>query len=111
MERKRSATARLLALLGIGVAFVGLMFVLATSFSDGGSGDSDKATEGVHGQTEPGSGEREQQPGEQRFYTVKEGDTLTAISETTGVSVDDLENLNPGIDPQILTPGDRLRLR
>ena len=44
-------------------------------------------------------------------YTVKEGDTLSAIEAETGVPVSRIELLNPGLDPQALTPGQKLRLR
>lgn len=44
-------------------------------------------------------------------YEVEEGDTLTAISAETGVSVARIEALNPGLDPQALSPGQELRLR
>lgn len=44
-------------------------------------------------------------------YEVEEGDTLSAISEQTGVSVTQIEELNPGLDPQALAPGQELRLR
>ena len=46
-----------------------------------------------------------------RTYRVKEGDTLTAISDKTGVPTARLIALNPGLDPQALQPGDRLKLR
>jgi len=46
-----------------------------------------------------------------RYYTVRSGDTLTSISLDTGVSVETLEQLNPGLDTQALQPGQRLRLR
>jgi LysM repeat protein len=46
-----------------------------------------------------------------RYYTVRSGDTLTSISLDTGVSVEQLEQLNPGLDTQALQPGQRLRLR
>jgi len=46
-----------------------------------------------------------------RFYTVKSGDTLSAISATTGVSLPTLEQLNPGVNPGALQAGQRLRLR
>ena len=46
-----------------------------------------------------------------RFYTVRSGDTLTAISIETGVPVETLQQLNPGLDTQALQPGQRLRLR
>ncbi len=46
-----------------------------------------------------------------RFYTVRSGDTLTAISIDTGVPLVTLQQLNPELDSQALQPGDRLRLR
>jgi hypothetical protein len=46
-----------------------------------------------------------------RFYTVKPGQTLSAIADRTGIPVDRLEALNPRLDPQMLRPGQRLRLR
>ena len=45
-----------------------------------------------------------------RFYTVKEGDTLSTISVTTGVAVDTLLQLNPSLDPQGLVNGQRVKL-
>lgn len=44
-------------------------------------------------------------------YTVKAGDTLSAIAARTGVSLARLEQLNPGINPDVLTVGQTLRLR
>jgi teichoic acid transport system ATP-binding protein len=46
-----------------------------------------------------------------RKYTVKAGDSLLAIAEKTGVPTDQLQRLNPDIDPQVLVPGQRLKLR
>ena len=45
------------------------------------------------------------------FYTVKAGDTLSAISAQTGISLPTLEQRNPGVDPGALQTGKRLRLR
>jgi LysM repeat protein len=45
------------------------------------------------------------------FYVVKTGDSLSAISVRTGVPVPTLESLNPGVDPNALQAGQRLRLR
>jgi LysM repeat protein len=42
---------------------------------------------------------------------VRSGDTLTSISIETGVPVETLQQLNPGLDTQALQPGQRLRLR
>jgi LysM repeat protein len=49
-------------------------------------------------------------PANARFYTVKEGDTLSIISVKTGVAVDTLLQLNPSLDPQGLVNGQRVKL-
>jgi len=45
-----------------------------------------------------------------RTYTVKAGDVLSVISDETGVSITDLERLNPGLDARALRVGRKLRL-
>jgi LysM repeat protein len=46
------------------------------------------------------------------YYTVRSGDTLSAISHRTGVSLTRLEALNPSVKPPFdLQSGERLRLR
>jgi LysM repeat protein len=45
------------------------------------------------------------------FYVVKSGDSLSSISVRTGVSIPTLESLNPGVDPNAIRTGQRLRLR
>jgi LysM repeat protein len=46
-----------------------------------------------------------------RSYTVQRGDTLGSISEKTGIPVEKLQELNPQIDPQQLTTGQKIKLR
>jgi len=46
-----------------------------------------------------------------RSYTVRAGDTLGAIAEETGVPVEELQRLNPDLDPQALGAGEKLKLR
>jgi LysM repeat protein len=48
--------------------------------------------------------------GGRRTYTVQPGDTLASIAEETGVSVEELQELNPGIDSNSLSIGQELRL-
>ena len=92
---------RLLAPIAIVVVLVGVVVVVVGS-SDGGSGDKGSArTATAPAKTVP----------RKRTYRVKQGDTLTAISDKTGVSTARLVALNPGLDPQALQPGDRLKLR
>lgn len=47
---------------------------------------------------------------DEESYTVRAGDTLSSISSSTGVSVEDIERLNPGIDSQSLTVGQAIKL-
>ena len=47
-----------------------------------------------------------------KFYVVKHGDTLSSISQKTGVSIQTLQSLNHSlIDPNSLHIAQRLRLR
>ena len=45
-----------------------------------------------------------------RSYTVKAGDTLSAISLKTGVPLTRIKQLNPTVDEQSLQSGQRIRL-
>ena len=46
-----------------------------------------------------------------KFYVVKPGDTLSAISIKTHVPISELTTHNPSISPTSLQTGQRLRLR
>ena len=46
-----------------------------------------------------------------RFYTLRSGDTFSAISARTGHSVARLQRLNPKLSTTALKPGQRVRLR
>jgi LysM repeat protein len=46
-----------------------------------------------------------------QFYTVQAGDTFGSISAKTGVSVSELERLNPGVSSNSLQVGQRLRVK
>lgn len=65
----------------------------ATSDGSGGGG------------TSTGSGSQ------RKSYTVKAGDTLGSIAGDAGITIEELQELNPEVDPQSLTVGQRLRLR
>lgn len=43
-------------------------------------------------------------------YTVKPGDTLSAIAEKTGVPLSELQALNPDLDSQSLQTGQKIKL-
>jgi LysM repeat protein len=50
-------------------------------------------------------------PGAGRFYTVQTGDSFSSISAKTGVSIADLERLNPGVSSNALHVGQKLRVK
>jgi LysM repeat protein len=68
----------------------------------GGSNGSDRASHTKSGQAQAHT---------PKSYVVQNGDTLTSIAHKTGVSVAVILKLNPGVDPQILISGERLKLR
>lgn len=78
------------------------------SGSPGGSGGETRpaATTPITTTPRTGSGSSRRT----RRYTVKAGDTPSSIAEEAGIPLDRLLELNPDIDPQALTPGERLKL-
>ena len=95
-----------LALIGFVVAFV---IVLSNSgVSHNSTSRSQPANTTTTGTTTTHSGKRF---AHRRTYTVRAGDTLGAIAIKTGVSVTQLEDLNPGLDPQGLVAGQKIKLR
>jgi LysM repeat protein len=45
------------------------------------------------------------------YYTVQEGDTLGSIATKYDTSVDELLTLNPGVDPNEMHIGQRIRVK
>ena len=50
-------------------------------------------------------------PSQRRFYRIRAGDTLDAIALRFNTTVADLLQLNPGVEANALTPGQRIRVR
>ena len=46
----------------------------------------------------------------QEFYVIRAGDTLGTVANAYGTTVDELVELNPGIDPTALQVGQRIRV-
>lgn len=104
MENRSSSTARIIAALALVVAVLVAAVVVASAVNGGSSGHHHHS--GHHSHKEA-SHPRTQA----KTYTVKTGDTLTAIAHKTGVSVAELQALNPEVDPQILVAGETLKLK
>lgn len=82
-----------------------IVLIAATLGGDGDSGNGDGSDRA--GQVER---ERDDRP-VPKSYEVQSGDTLTSIARETGVPVAIIVKLNPGVDPQILISGEKLKLR
>ena len=103
------------------IAAVGLVISNSTGSDDGDGGSSDASQQQERrGESEAG---REETSAEEeatdtsttttprrQSYTVRPGDTLALIAERTGVPVEELLELNPEIDPNSLTVGDKIKL-
>jgi LysM repeat protein len=102
--------ARLVAVVAIVGFVIAFIIVLGSSGTDTGSSGS-QTTPNTSTSTVGSTTKSTTRFAHRRSYTVKAGDTLGAIAIRTGVSVATLEDLNPGLDPQGLVAGQKLKLR
>jgi LysM repeat protein len=113
-EHARRSPARLLAPLALLLVAAATVFVIAGSASDSDRGDASTTAgrkAGTTTTTTTQQGTRTQRRPRGKTYTVKTGDTLGGIAETTGVAVEQLLELNPDLDPQALVAGQKIKLR
>jgi LysM repeat protein len=105
----RLSLARLLAplaLIGFTIAVVAIVLGSGVS-GDDSSGNSatdlpaatDKTTTAKKAKKTP------------RLYTIKANDTLSGIAAKTGTTVEQLQELNPELDPTGLVAGQKIKLR
>jgi LysM repeat protein len=108
----RRSPARFLAPLAVIAVAVAFYAVLSHGISDSGSGKTPPAAE-TRGKATPArtrtSGSSQKR--KRKTYVVKSGDTPSSIAQKTGVPLSEIERLNPDIDPQLLSPGTRIKLR
>ena len=104
--------ARFLAPLALVAVVIALLMVVSSSKDDTGTGDKPGQTNSRSTAT-PAKGSKSSQRERKgpRRYTVKSGDTPSSIADKTGVPLEEILRLNPDLDPQTLSPGQRIRLR
>jgi LysM repeat protein len=108
--RPRRSPARLIAPVALVASLAAVALVVSSSTSgDDNGGDGGNATRTA--EPRPQQQERRRQQPQRTFYRVKLNDTLGLIAEQTGVTVEQIEALNPELDPQNLIVGQRIRLR
>lgn len=106
MKTRRKAPARVLALLALIGAIFAIVLVVQGSIGEDGKSKTNSPSR----QAKKGRNDKPKKPAP-KTYVVEDGDTLSAIAQSTGVPVAKIEKLNPDIDPQILIAGERLQLR
>lgn len=102
MKSSPNSVLRLLVPIALVAAVVVLLVVVTTSLPKSGD-EADSGGAKQEKAASPGSGDK--------YYFVQPGDSLSIIAEKEGVDPQDLELLNPDLDPQALAPGQRVRLR
>jgi LysM repeat protein len=107
MTGNRSIISRAFALVALVAAVLAVVLLVGSVSSDDDSKPSGTSEAAKSKQKKSSKATKNRQ----KAYVVKEGDTLTGISERTGVPVDEIEALNPRIDPQALQAGQKLKLR
>ena len=112
--------SRFLAPLALLAAVAAVLIVVTGSTSDGESESDSGPRSEERRETRTGRTSTEDERAEtsartsttpkRKTYTVQAGDTLASISERTGVSVEELQELNPTIDANSLTVGQKIKL-
>lgn len=107
--------ARLLAPAALVATFLALFIVLGTG--GGGedetpvdSGGNQPAATTPSSKSSKSSSSKKTSSSSSKRYTVKPGDTPSSIAEEAGIPLERLLELNPDIDPQALSPGQKLKL-
>ena len=104
---QQSSNARLAAILALIAVLIVLMVVVVTSL--GGEGGSGKSVAHKGGRSQNTA--KAQKQSARKIYVVKPGDTLSVIADKIGISVEQLQRLNPHVDQFSLQSGDRVKLR
>lgn len=111
-DHGRPSLARLLAPLALIAVAAALVVVVLGSgvVGDDDAGDSAGASDLPAATERTATTERPRRQGP-ATYTIKVNDTLSAIAERTGTTVERLQELNPELDSQGLVVGQKIKLR
>jgi LysM repeat protein len=107
----RRSPARYLAPLAVVAVVVAFYGVLKHNLSDSESDKAPPAAQRSGTPTKQASERKSSSKRKRKTYVVKPGDTPSAIAEKTGVPLAEIERLNPDLDPQLLSPGTKIKLR
>lgn len=108
MKKRNSIIARLLAALALIAVVVAVVMIVSAGLKEDSNTSKKSGTNQTTKQHKP---KKQKQKTKAKKYEVQSGDTLTAIAAKTGVTVAELQALNPEVDAQNLTVGEVLKLR
>ena len=117
MHRRRSP-GRFLAPLAL-VAVVVVGFLIVQHNRDAAQGDVSLTTTSTTGNAdgstttaadESSGNKKKKNKKNKKVYVVKSGDILSTVAEKTGLTVEQLQEYNPDLDPQALQVGQKLKL-
>jgi LysM repeat protein len=110
VNRRRRSIGRWLAPLALITCAVAVYAVVDNTLlkDDSGSSGTDSSQHAKPAKTTSGKATKARK--RRRAYVVKSGDTLSAISVKTGVSLATIQRLNPKLDADTLHAGQRVRL-
>jgi LysM repeat protein len=106
-KKKRSWFARFLALVALVAAIIAVIVVASNTHLHHHSDNSGGKQAKTHKKPETTKKPRTKA----KTYEVQSGDTLTSIAHQTGLTVAELQALNPEVDPQTLIAGEVLKLQ
>lgn len=106
---RATAPSRILAPLALAACVLAVVIVATSSL--GGDGGTAEPTAATQTASRTSTAARTSTTSGRSSYTVKSGDSLSLIAEKTGVPVEELVQLNPGVDPQSLRTGQKLKLK
>ena len=116
--RARKSPARFLAPLALIIALVAFMAIVTSSGGGGSTTSSDvtqSTTSAARSSTTAAksttTAAKKKAAGGKRFYTVQAGDTLGGIASKTGIPLATIQTLNPNVDPNAMTTGQKIRLK
>ncbi len=108
-RRPRRSPARWIAPLALVVAGVAVYAVVGGRDSGNGGGSATTQRTTRSPSAKPPRARRARKARSRR-YTVKAGDTLSAIASKTGVPLERIQELNPKLDSQALQTGETIKL-
>jgi LysM repeat protein len=114
---ERRSPLRILAPVALIVFALALVVIISSANGGGGGGgtsssSAEKARDlgtGNASKTKSRKSSHDKLP--KSVYIVKSGDTLGSISQTVGVSVTKLQELNPNLDQFSLVAGQKIKIR